>query len=71
MAENLAYKPDNGEYWAYDNKDSNIAIYGYLYDWETAMDIAPEGWHLPSRKEWKSIQKKLGARLSVFYYLEN
>ncbi len=66
MAENFAYKPDSGNYWAYDNVDSNIAIYGYLYDWETAMNIAPEGWHLPSRKEWNAIRKSLGTIISTF-----
>jgi uncharacterized protein (TIGR02145 family) len=70
MAENLAYKPDNGKFWAYEDIDSNIAIYGYLYDWETAMNIAPEGWHLPSRKEWLAIQKILGAKMKTFPYLE-
>ncbi|MEN8225057.1 MAG: FISUMP domain-containing protein [Bacteroidota bacterium] len=70
MAENLAYKPDSGNYWAYDNVDSNIAIYGYLYDRKTAMNIAPEGWHLPSRKEWMAIQKILGAKLNIYPYLE-
>ncbi len=70
MAENLAYKPANGNYWAYDSNDSNIAIYGYLYDWETAMNIAPEGWHLPSREEWFAITKMLGAKMNIYRYLE-
>jgi len=70
MAENLAYKPDSGKYWAYDDIDSNIAIYGYLYDWETAMNIAPEGWHLPSRQEWLDIYKVLGAKRETWRYLE-
>jgi len=70
MAENLAYKPDKGNYWAYEDDESNIPRYGYLYDWETAMNIAPEGWHLPSRDEWNAIHKTLGAKWSVFYYLE-
>ena len=70
MAENLAYKPDNGKFWAYEDIDSNIVIYGSLYDWETAMNIAPEGWHLPSRKEWLAIQKTLGAKRKTFPYLE-
>jgi uncharacterized protein (TIGR02145 family) len=70
MAENLAYKPDNGKFWAYENDENNIAIYGYLYDWETAMNIAPEGWHLPSRKEWMAIQKRLGAKRNVYSYLK-
>jgi uncharacterized protein (TIGR02145 family) len=70
MAENFAFKPDYGNYWAYEDKDSNIAIYGYLYDWETAMNIAPEGWHLPSRKEWMAVQKTLGAKMNIYSYLE-
>jgi uncharacterized protein (TIGR02145 family) len=70
MAENFAYKPDIGNYWAYEDMDSNIAIYGYLYDWETAMNIAPEGWHLPSRKEWMAVQKTLGAKMNMYPYLE-
>jgi len=66
MAENLAYKPSSGNYWAYNNDDSYIATYGYLYDWNTAMNgaessaanpsgvqgICPAGWHLPSNAEW-------------------
>jgi uncharacterized protein (TIGR02145 family) len=70
MAENLAYKPGIGNFWAYENNDSNIATYGYLYDWETAMNIAPDGWHLPSREEWMNILKKLGARWNTYPYLE-
>ena len=70
MAENLAYKPDKGNYWAYENDTNNAVIYGYLYDWETAMNITPDGWHLPSRKEWMSIQKKLGVKWNVLSYLE-
>jgi len=31
FAENLAYKPSSGDYWAYDNNQSNAAKYGYLY----------------------------------------
>lgn len=59
MAENLAYKPDHGKYWAYNNDSNNVAIYGYLYDWETAKKVAPVGWHLPTREEWKIFRKSL------------
>jgi len=62
MSENLAYKPDQGNYWAYDNDTNNVASYGYLYDWETAKKAAPEGWHLPTREEWKIFHKSLGGR---------
>jgi uncharacterized protein (TIGR02145 family) len=60
MAENLAYAPSSGNFWAYDNNNSNIETYGYLYDWETAKDVCPTGWHLPSDAEWKELEMALG-----------
>lgn len=55
MAENLAYAPASGNYWAYDNDSNNVASYGYLYDWETALNVCPAGWHLPSDDEWTAL----------------
>ena len=60
MAENLAKRPAKGNYWIYDNKESNKVKYGYLYDWETAKTIAPKGWHLPTKTEWESLYTFLG-----------
>ena len=60
MAENLAYKPSSGNYWAYDNDNLNVVKYGYLYDWETANNVCPAGWHLPSQKEWDVLINYLG-----------
>lgn len=60
MAENLAYKPASGNYWAYDNEADNIAVYGYLYDWETARNVCPTGWHLPTDAEWTQLTDYLG-----------
>jgi len=60
MAENLAYKPSSGNYWAYNNDQNNIAIYGYLYDWKTACNVCPSGWHLPSDAEWTKLRDYLG-----------
>jgi len=60
MAENLAYEPSSGNYWAYDNNNSNVETYGYLYDWETACDVCPAGWHLPSDAEWTELTDYLG-----------
>ena len=59
MAENLAYKADSG-CWAYNNDQSNVKIYGYLYNWETAKKVCPEGWHLPSDAEWSTLTDSLG-----------
>jgi len=59
MAENLAYKAGYG-CWAYNNNDSNVAKYGYLYDWKLAKTVCPAGWHLPSDAEWLALIKYLG-----------
>jgi uncharacterized protein (TIGR02145 family) len=59
MAENLAFDYGSG-CWAYDNNLSNVSKYGYLYNWETAKNVCPSGWHLPSDEEWKELEKYLG-----------
>ncbi len=59
FTENLAYKANSG-CWAYDDKQSNVAKFGYLYDWETAKTVCPAGWHLPSDEEWKQLEMALG-----------
>ena len=60
MAENLAYKPNSGEYWAYDNDVSNVIKYGYLYSYKTANEVCPSGWHLPSKQEWENLANYVG-----------
>ncbi|MEZ5084263.1 MAG: FISUMP domain-containing protein [Bacteroidales bacterium] len=60
MAENLAYAPSSGNYWAYDYDVTNVETYGYLYDWETALVVCPTGWHLPSDEEWMELEMALG-----------
>ena len=62
MAENLAYAPASGNYWAYDNDDANVEVYGYLYDWQTAINVCPTGWHLPSDEEWSELTFNLGEK---------
>ncbi len=59
MAENLAHVPDSGNYRAYDDDQTNVATYGYLYDWETAQLVAPDGWHLPSKEEFQQLEDYL------------
>jgi len=59
MAENLTYDIGTGSY-AYDENSQLTQIYGRLYDWETACDICPEGWHLPDDDEWKILEKTIG-----------
>jgi len=64
MAENFAYKTSNG-CWAYDNNSSNVSKYGYLYNWENAKKVAPNGWHLPTNAEWEQLVNYLGDRSDV------
>jgi len=52
-----------GAYCAYDDDDSNVIIYGNLYNWYAVNDsrnIAPEGWHVPSDEEWRELEMYLG-----------
>lgn len=60
MAENLAYAPTSGNYWAYSNMNRLLETYGYLYDWQTAKNVCPAGWHLPSDEEWTELTDYLG-----------
>jgi uncharacterized protein (TIGR02145 family) len=60
MAENFAHKPQEGNFFAYDNNDEHIAKFGYLYDLETAKSIAPKGWHLPTKAEWEKLFHSIG-----------
>ena len=60
MAENLAFKPSGGNYWAYDNNDVYRETYGYLYDWHTALNVCPAGWRLPADEEWTQLFEFLG-----------
>ena len=47
-----------GAWCYYDNDSKNGAIYGKLYNWYAVADprgIAPEGFHIPSDDEWKTL----------------
>ncbi|MBW6498176.1 MAG: fibrobacter succinogenes major paralogous domain-containing protein [Bacteroidales bacterium] len=60
MAENLAFKPSGGNYWAYGNLNAYVETYGYLYDWQTALDVCPAEWRLPADAEWTQLIGFLG-----------
>jgi len=63
MAENLNYDAGNGS-WVYDNNSSNSETYGRYYNWETACDVCPDGWHLPSDAEWTTLTDYLGSKVA-------
>ncbi len=58
MAENLNYVTGNS--WCYGNNSSNCDVYGRLYDWVTACNSCPSGWHLPTDAEWTVLTDYLG-----------
>jgi uncharacterized protein (TIGR02145 family) len=59
MAENYQYKSPEG-CWAYEKDEKNVKEYGYLYNLETALKLAPKGWHLPSKDEWEKLYNYVG-----------
>lgn len=74
MAENLAYQSPSGNYWIYnesEHSDNSVETFGYLYDWETANKVAPEGWHLPTAAEWKPVAKDFEKFVMEKFYTEH
>ncbi|MFC2118078.1 FISUMP domain-containing protein [Bacteroidota bacterium] len=61
MAENLNFSSINSWcYITYFEDVPNCDIYGRLYDRESANIACPDGWHLPSDDEWKTLELYLG-----------
>ena len=58
MAQNLNYETDSS--WWYNNDAVKGNIYGRLYTWKSAKGACPDGWHLPSDEEWKTLEMELG-----------
>lgn len=53
MAENLNYDANGSS--CHEDKPEKCKEYGRLYNWETSMKACPNGWHLPSKDEWKML----------------
>lgn len=54
-----------GGYCAYENNNSNVSDYGYLYNWFAADDsrnICPIGWHVPTDDQWIVLTDSLGGQ---------
>ncbi len=61
------------EKYCYDDDANNCATCGGLYQWnemmqyltaESVQGICPEGWHIPSDDEWKTLEMSLGMSLT-------
>lgn len=64
MAENLRYNSDTF-YYNVLNPTSVNKNYGNLYTFSQANQVCPNGWHLPSDEEWKTLEMALGMSLTV------
>jgi uncharacterized protein (TIGR02145 family) len=54
---------NSSAYSEYGKNVKNVETLGLLYNWYAVTDgrnIAPEGWHVPSDKEWKILINHLG-----------
>ncbi len=61
MAENLAYVTKEGS-CSFENAPAGKDRLGLLYSWETANQVAPEGWHLPTEADWQGLEIFLGMK---------
>lgn len=61
MAENLNYADSSktpslvGNSRCYNDSLEYCKVGGRLYTWDAAIDICPEGWHLPDSTEWAEL----------------
>lgn len=70
MAKNFDYGTFSGaveEYtgseiikYCYDHSSANCEQFGGLYTWQTALEVCPDGWHLPTVREWEVLSNFLG-----------
>lgn len=49
----------------YEDSEANCKRYGKLYTYETAMQLCPKGWRLPTRKEWLALTPKQVKKLAL------
>lgn len=62
FAENLNFEPkdEDGKSYCRDDEPENCDKYGRLYTWTAASVACPEGWHLPSDKEVRTLLASIG-----------
>lgn len=60
ITDNAAWNSaSGGAFCAYNNLESNVATYGYLYNWKTIQSgkLAPSsgGWRIPTKADWDKL----------------
>jgi uncharacterized protein (TIGR02145 family) len=60
---------DFDRFWVYNyfgksvdeaKKTTDYKNFGVLYNWPSALKVCPAGWHIPTDKEWKTMEEFLG-----------
>jgi uncharacterized protein (TIGR02145 family) len=59
MGRNLNFATKDGSS-CYDNRADLCTSFGRLYDFATANNVCPSGWHLPSPQEWETLEIAVG-----------
>ena len=60
MAENLNFEMEGS--CCYENNSANCKKFGRLYTWDAALKACPAGWHLPARREFKTLFEAVGSK---------
>ncbi|CAA6813073.1 MAG: Unknown protein [uncultured Aureispira sp.] len=60
MADNLQFASDSNAYLNVSSPTTVNAVYGRLYTFSEANQACPNGWHLPTDEEWKTMEIALG-----------
>ena len=68
LAENFAFNTNPGA-WAYNDDLKNIANFGLLYSWESAIKIVPNGWHLPTKQDFEKLINRYGNEYGAYMKL--
>ena len=58
MAENLNYKTASS--FCYYDDEEYCNKYGRLYLWKATVDVCPDGWHLPTENEFRTLIETVG-----------
>jgi uncharacterized protein (TIGR02145 family) len=68
MAQNLNYYTSSGSLYYNHDSVSYAATYGRLYQWQTAKNVCPVGWHLPTEAEFIQMITSIGGVLAYGGY---
>ena len=63
MAQNLNYETKNSS--CFNDRAVNCAKFGSLYTWNDAMNVCPDGYHLPDLSEWKTLFATVGGQTTA------